>query len=305
MSRSGQEKREVDPSRQIERWSYEHPTFGLIEVFVGTREQIRDIDSGFPALSVNYWAKDPTSLLVRQQGVVIARCGDLSKRKIELTRTPEALADDELDYSAVFTKSYVKIQPGGLLDSWVRSVQIQVDGSPILLDAPPGSKGAERQRAMEKSPFKRWAYPLASGMGKGFWALFCLVILPLIGDIFDPVVRWLLQFIPDWDIPWPDINLPRIPWPEINWPDINLPRIPWPDITAPGWVIFLIDYSKVWIPVLIGLVIGIQAVRAAKNTREEKLKAKRRDVAGLLHARMRQLQSGRDYDGGERWRRAR
>lgn len=280
----------------LERWNYNHPRFGVVEVLIGTREQVREIDPGFPEKALDLELSEATNLVVKQQGTVIARRTSLSDQKFELKDEPEELDKDKLDYPvAMLGAPFIEIQ-SSLLDSWVHTVRIKMKGTPsIFLEAPPGSRGAKRQRAMEESPFKRWAFPLIAGMGKGVWALFCLVLLPLIGKIIEPIVRWLTQFIPDWEFPWPDIHLPSIPWPEINlpripWPDINLPSIPWPDITVPDWVLFLMEYYKVWVPVIIGLTLGIRAVKSARLSREEKLKDKQREIAGLLRGRMLQLE---------------
>ena len=243
-----------------------------------------------------YMKDSKRSLVVKVSGVVVARRKSLSEVKIELTEEPKALENGEYDYPLAVATPYVEIESAGF-ESWIREVRVKARGTVIELDAPAGSRAYKHQREMEESPFKRWFYPLAAGIGKGAWALFCLVLLPLIGKIMDPIIRWLAQFMPDWNItiPWPDINLPSIPWPEINlpaipWPDINLPSIPWPDWTAPGWVIFLMDYTKVWMPIVIGLFVGIVAVRNANRSRQEKLKWERQRVADVLGARVQQLE---------------
>ena len=76
------------------------------------------------------------------------------------------------------------------------------------------------------------------------------LVVPLLGKIIEPIIRWLAQFIPDWDIniPWPHINWPHI---DIPWPNINLPSIPWPDWQLPHWdlpwiVELALEYPKVW-----------------------------------------------------------
>ena len=108
----------------------------------------------------------------------------------------------------------------------------------------------------------------------------------VLGPLVSKLISWLLSFLPDWDItiPWPDINLPSIPWPDINlpsipWPEINLPSIPWPDWHMPEWmepilrvVEFMADYSKVWVPVVIGIAVGLMAVKNNKKSKERKAK---------------------------------
>lgn len=312
--------------RALERWSFDHPVFGLLEVFVGHPVQLQAIDSGFSNSAVDadrkklekgrssfvsparrvpaigrFLEDSDRSIVVKAAGVVIARKAMLGELKVGLKEHPTPVKDGHYDHEVAVGAPFLKIQTNAA-SSWVREVQVQARGQLIEFEAPPGSKAARRQQAMEESPFKRWFYPLMAGMGKGGWALFCLVLVPLLGRIVRPILEWLAQFLPDWDIniPWPDINLPRIPWPEFNlpsitWPEINLPSIPWPEWTPPDWVIFLMDYSKVWVPIVIGLVIGIRAVRNAQRSRETKLKWERERLATAIANHLRQLEESESH----------
>lgn len=135
----------------------------------------------------------------------------------------------------------------------------------------PGTWGAERRRQMDISPSKRVLYPLMAGMGKAGWAIAVFVGGPLVAR----AISWLLSLLPDFDlpdIPWPDIH---IPWPHIHipWPDIHIPwphfSIPWPDLPPlpelPAWLVWLMEHPKMWLPIIIGLAMGILALYNAKK----------------------------------------
>ncbi len=84
---------------------------------------------------------------------------------------------------------------------------------------------------------------------------------------------WLLTLIPqpDLDIPWPDINLPSIPWPDlpsIPWPDINLPSIPWPEL--PGLPEWLEPVRQFIVPVLIAFFIARGEVKRRQRIERKK-----------------------------------
>ena len=134
----------------------------------------------------------------------------------------------------------------------------------VALEPPAGSVGEKRRHAMEESSFKRVLYPLLGGLGKSGWAIGVIVLGPIISRI-------LSRLLPDWELP--EINLPDIALPVPEFPQIELPvpnidlNI---DIDLPDWLVFLMDYSKVWVPIIIAIVVGIQAVRNAKKSEEKK-----------------------------------
>ena len=149
----------------------------------------------------------------------------------------------------------------------------------LALEPPEDSRSARRFTEMQESPWKGFLYPMIAGTSKAGWAIFVFIVLPLLGRIVD----WLLGLLPDFNIPWPSISLPHIPWPSISlphipWPHISWPHIPWPhwnlpSIPLPDWVVFLIDHPRMWVPIVIGLVVGVTAWRnhrkseRAKNTK--------------------------------------
>ena len=132
-------------------------------------------------------------------------------------------------------------------------------------DPPPGTEAEARLAGIAASPWKRVLYPIAGGVGKSGWAIAMIVLIPILGRLINPVIDWISERMPDVDIPWPDISLPSIPWPDITLPSINLP-----EVDLPGWVEFLLEYSKVWIPLLIGVALAMVAVRHSRKSRRIK-----------------------------------
>ncbi|MEJ6550330.1 hypothetical protein PQI66_12325 [Corynebacterium sp. USCH3] len=274
-----------------ETWTITHPSLGRIEVSTGTGDELRALDPDFPRDRKDRQGKQSSAsprLLVRVEGTVVARKKSLSNTKIDLS---EKTLDDpgkrpdagEFGHQEAVLKPFLEIE-SNWADSWIRTVTVRVRDSVVLLDAPAGSRAAKRQEAMERSAFKRWLYPLLGGIGKGGWALGIIILGPLVVGLLRRLWQWLSEYLPDWEI-----NLPSIPWPDITLPSISLPSIPWPDLTlpnwdAPWWVGFLAEYSKVWVPVLIGVGIGIVAIRnhrrSERTKREwEETQAARTDAA--------------------------
>ncbi|WP_312977174.1 hypothetical protein [Corynebacterium sp.] len=153
-----------------ETWSITHPSLGRIEVSTGPENQLRALDPRFPQ---GKSTSDSPRLLVRVGDTVIARKKSLSNTKIDLS---EKTLDDpgkrpgagEYGHQEAVLKPFLEIE-SNWADSWIRNITVRVRDTPVLLDAPAGSRAAKRQQAMERSAFKRWLYPLLGGIGKGGW----------------------------------------------------------------------------------------------------------------------------------------
>ncbi len=235
----------------LESWSLDHATLGRIDLHVGTSAELRDVDPDFPEAS-------DTHILVLRDGEVTARIKHVINQKVPL--------DPEVD-----TKGFARQGRGrpfldievGFLGRWVREVRLRDDDGVVLVEPPEGARAWSRYREMEASPWKRVAYPLAAGLGKGGWALFLLVVLPVLRMVSEAVHRWLAPLVPD-------VTLPQIRWPSIPWPHIPWPDIPWPEWTAPGWVQLLVEYERVWVPVVVGVVIGVLSLRRHRQSQARK-----------------------------------
>lgn len=242
------------------------------------------------------------AVVVKQQGVPIFRERNMSQRKIRLYapgEKPVALPDGKFtqDLPAAANTAPARLQlDTNLMSRNPIQIGVRTKDSFIFFDPPPGTVGARRAAKMEASPVKRWLYPLLGGLGKSGWAILVFLLAPVLSKFFTwlftliltPIVaaiQFLLGLLPD--IHWPDIHWPKIPWPKINWP-----AIPWPDIhlptinlpTPPDWVLWMLDHPKFWIPAVIGVVVGVVAIRNARRSRKEKLHAQRQEMAAALNA---------------------
>src|SRR5699024_1902043 len=53
-----------------------------------------------------------------------------------------------------------------------------------------------------------------------------------------------------------------------------------PEVNLPGWVEFLLEYSKVWVPLLVGVAVAVMAVRHARKSRRIKKAWQAEQVGG-------------------------
>ncbi|MGV0382326.1 hypothetical protein ACUY26_07170 [Corynebacterium segmentosum] len=264
----------------MEIWRLDHPEAGLLEVergydaeFAERGEWPKEPEEFTPVLGdapfihrIQLWRKNPTP---RMQIVVDHEVRSRHDKPRGGRYSLQKKLENDLSFSensAPRTKPYVDIQAtpfGEIQDVYYR------DGEEaVAFDPPPGSLGEKRRRAMEESPFKRVLYPLLGGLGKSGWAIAMIVLAPIISRI-------LSRLLPDWE-------LPDVDFPEIYLPLPNLPNPPEPpQITLPApqfavhfvppeWVVFLMDYSRVWMPIVIAIAFGVMAVRNAKKSEAKK-----------------------------------
>lgn len=233
------------------------------------------------------------ALLVTRKGSPIVRLGSLKNAKVSLRQhMPAGKLTQETEVGSG-PRVVIEVAPPG---RFVSNILIRRDDEVVALEPPAGSPAAARFAEMEASPWKRIAYPLVGGLGKAGWALTILFLGPLFSRILEPIIefiarllappiQWLLDLIPDVDIPWPHITWPSIDLPDIPWPRINLPDIPWPDWTPPGWLVWLAEHPKTWTPVLIALGLGVLAARNNKKSQATKAewerKKRERELARL------------------------
>ena len=264
----------------MEIWRLDHPEAGLLEVergydaeFAEQGEWPKEPKEFMPVLGdapfihrIQLWRKNPAPRMqIVVDGEVRSRHDKPRGGRYSLQKNLE----NDLSFSensAPRTKPYLDIQAtpfGELQDVYYR------DGEEaVAFDPPAGSLGEKRRQAMEESPFKRVLYPLLGGLGKSGWAIAMIVLAPIISRI-------LSRLLPDWE-------LPDVDFPEIYLPLPNLPNLPEPpQITLPApqfavhfvppeWVVFLMDYSRVWMPIVIAIAFGVMAVRNAKKSEAKK-----------------------------------
>lgn len=274
-----------------EVWRLAHPRHGALEVAVGTPAQLSDVDPGFPRRQKksddDNAADDPDSGnaaadavpgpaapnegLPGAAGYVLLRAGDVVARARQIGNHSVSAAGDPmkgekitLNFKSV-TGPRVLIRTN-LVNTEVRQVTFRQGKEVVHFDPPPGSEAEARLAAIAASPWKRVAYPVAGGISRSGGAIAMIILLPLIVRLVSPVIDWIKERMPNIDLPWPDISLPSIPWPDIQLPTFNLPAV-----ALPGWVEFILEYSKVWIPLLVGVALAAVAVQHSRKSRRTKL----------------------------------
>lgn len=276
----------------METWTLEHPTHGRITVECGfdaefierypdwpaeRDEETGEVAAGTP-LPVDAGAKErlltfvsnpPVRLQVSVGGQVRRRLRGVQSGKIPLSKKLGSDLEPAGNLTVMPGKAYVKIY-ANFFDE-LKAVEFREGKQVVEFTPPPGSRGEKRAREMEESSFKRVLYPMLGGLGKSGWAIAVIVLGPLVSRL----IGWLLDQLPDWELP--DWQLPAIALPVPNLPDITLPvpawpdwDIPFPDLTIPAWLEFLLEYTKVWVPLVIAVVLGVMAVRNHRKSEAEK-----------------------------------
>ena len=273
----------------MQTWSLDHPQYGLIEVRVGFDRDFAAEEPDWPGDEaekpgtmatakhsfkerLQLWFANPSERMeVRVDGAVQHRYNDVNSTRLPLFGDGPK---DELETPIVVgldrAKPHLKVRANGLDE--LLSVEFREGDTVVEFDPPAGSRGAHRRETMESSELKRTLIPVAEGLGKGGWALAVLLLGPILSRFF----HWLLGFMPDWDLPdLPDWQLPHmdLPVPEMPSMDLPLPAINLPDLNLPEvheWALWLAEYSKIWVPVVIGIAVGVVALRNHKRSEREK-----------------------------------
>ncbi|XNY99840.1 hypothetical protein ACL90Y_08745 [Micrococcus luteus] len=249
-----------------------HPTTGtqekVTEPSSGSREvklhgERAPLDASLPARVRARLKNPPLRLQVRIDGEVTGRYPRTGVDEIRL-KNPRTGDDGWSTFGsdAGSSRRRLKIQSTMLGD--LLAVQLREGASVVEFDPPAGSRGAKRQEAMESSSMKRVLYPLMGGFGKAGVAIFFLLVFPL-----------LAQLLPDIELNMPQFRLPHIHLPVPVLPQIHLPvpRLPAWEVDLPplpGWLVTILEYDQVWKPILIGLVVGVIAVRNHRKSQRQK-----------------------------------
>lgn len=269
----------------METWSLNHPKYGLIELRVGFDRDFAAEDPEWPGDEtdkegtlatdehtlrerIELWAKNPSERMeVRVDGTVQHRYNDVNSGRLPLFGNGGAKLETPMGIGVDRQKPHLKLRASGFDE--LLSVEFREGDTIVEFDPPEGSRGAKRRRTMESSSLKRTLIPMAEGLGKGGWALAVIVLGPIVSRIIDR----LLRYLPDWELP--DITLPHmdLPVPHLPQMDLPLPQINWPEVDLPDlpeWVLVALEYSKIWLPILIGVVVGIVALRNHKKSEQQK-----------------------------------
>lgn len=299
----------------METWTLQHPTYGLIEVERGYDAEFLVRDPEWPGRPLGFGdsdgdGKDPgemktgtdpgpdapltervrafvdnpsVRLQIKVDGQVRRQLNDVPSGKVPLERKVGEELSAATSTPVVTGKPHLYIR-SNFFDE-VLVVEYRNGKEVVEFTPPAGSRGEKRHRAMEESSFKRVLYPMLGGLGKSGWAIAVIVLGPVVSRLLD----WLLQFFPDWDLPTmpplPDITLPVPSLPSIvlpvpDWPDWSISL---PHFTAPGWLLFLMDYTKVWVPLVAAIVFGILALRNHRRSEEQKRRWQQQQLVAAPH----------------------
>lgn len=108
-----------------------------------------------------------------------------------------------------------------------------------------------------------------------------------VATVIVPIVVATLLARLAFSIPWPDLGLPAIPWPDlpsIPWPDLpdlpDLPSIPWPDVSVPAWVGEVLDKAKYVWPVVLAWVLARAEIKRRRSQDELRQSTREAGEAG-------------------------
>lgn len=146
----------------------------------------------------------------------------------------------------------------------IQEIQYRDKDSAVLFPPPAGTKAARRSRRMDDSAFLRVFYPMMCGLGKSGWALIALFLPPLIGKLIPDIP------LPDWQLPHIDVSYVPVPVPHVPYIPLPAVTVDIPTIHVPGWVKWLAEYQKVWVPLVVAVVAAVLTVRNRKKSAENK-----------------------------------
>lgn len=288
----------------LETWVLDHPDYGRIEVRSGFDKDFRAEDPDWPGELPERFAENPDAgerapadakpwerlgefrsnpplrLQVLVDGEVQHQYDSLEQGSNRIPLRGPGRKEKLQTFVNVGTdrsKPHLRLQVNTFKD--ILQVEFREGSTVVEFDPPAGSRGERRREMMQSSPVKRTAIPIVEGVGKAGWAIAVIVLGPLVGRI----MSWLSQFLPDWDLP--DITLPHVDLPvpdlpqaTLPTPNLDLPHLP----PLPEWVGIVMEYSKIWMPIFVGIVVGVLALRNYRKSEAEKeqWRAKRKAAPG-------------------------
>lgn len=208
-------------------------------------------------------------------GVIVARYKNVSNGSLPLQQPKGATTKlESVKTSWERSKPHLRIRSNFFDD--LLEVDYRDKDSVVEFDPPAGSRGEKRRRAMESSSLKRVAFPILGGLGQAGWAIAVLVLGPIIARLLP---HWDVD-LPDWSLP--QVHLPVPDLPDWRWPNLPQVHLPVPHVdlpAAPAWLVTLLEYDKVWKPVLFGMVFGVIALRNHRRSEAEKVRWRKRQAS--------------------------
>lgn len=276
----------------METWVLDHPEYGRIEVRSGFDNDFRAIEPDWPGQLPEKFADRPDAgtrapadakpwqrlsefrnnpplrLQVLVDGAVQHQYSNIEQGSHRIPLGGPGKNDELQPFVNLGTdrsKPHLRMQVNSFKD--ILQIEFREGSTVVEFDPPAGSRGERRREIMQSSPVKRTLIPMAEGLGKAGWAIAVLVLGPLVGKF----LNWLSQFLPDWELPkftlpHVDLPVPQLPQVTLPTPDFDLPALP----DLPEWVDVLMEYSKIWAPIVIGIILGLIALRNYRKSEAQK-----------------------------------
>ncbi|KQB85051.1 hypothetical protein [Corynebacterium oculi] len=283
---SGAPEEDQPKPGKVETWGIEHPELGRIQVHVGSAEQLRAMDPGFPA------AKEPDEAEEAEgtesegadritQAAELVEAKEAEGKSARLlkaliavgTGVPAMLVTREGAVVARYErlderKAPLDMEAAEKLEADSYTIAITSPSHPRLVvdtgrgdrwvksiyvqDAHGGTvdiippEGSRAQEYYRAMEESPWKRLVYPLLGGMSKAGWAVGVLVL-GPLVSRLISWLVSLLPDFSI---DVPRPDISLPSISWPSISLPSIPWPDIPWPD-----ISFPSVTVPDWIKVVV--------------------------------------------------
>ena len=279
----------------LETWVLDHPDYGRIEVRSGFDKDFLAVDPDWPGEPPEKFKDDPDAgerapadakpwtrlgefrknpplrLQILVDGEVQHQYDSIEQGSARIPLRGPGKKDKLELFVSIGTdrsKPHLRLQVNTFKD--ILQIEFREGSTVVEFDPPAGSRGERRREMMQSSPVRRTAIPIIEGIGKSGWAIAVIVLSPLIGRFLD----WLSQFLPDWELPeftlpHVDLPVPELPRVTLPTPNIDLPNLPsLPPL--PEWVQLMMEYTKIWVPIVVGIAVGIIALRNYRKSEAEK-----------------------------------
>ncbi|MDY2941707.1 MAG: hypothetical protein SOS98_05225 [Varibaculum sp.] len=264
----------------METWILKHPQLGEIVFQCANDTQFAEIDPGWPVPETHEKPEpDSEPESARIAGSLLGylqRLRQVNRARVllagEVVGRYQSVTDGEkLPLLGTKTSPDGWSETGGPFDSVPHlkidatffrepiGVTYRDNDTLVEFDPPERSRAWERHQKIQAKPLLRMVYPIARGLRKSGWALLVFLLSPL-----------LIRLLPHWELPelhpiaLPTPNLTPIALPlptltRIELPVLDLPELPTPP-QLPDWLVWMLDHDKLWLPIIIGIGVGVGAV---------------------------------------------
>lgn len=264
----------------MESWILKHPQLGEIVLQYANDTLFAEIDPGWP-VSENREKLQPdsepeTGRITGSLLGYLRRLRQVNRMRLllagEVVGRYQTVTDGEkLPLMGAKTSPDGWTETGGPFDSAPHlkihanffgepiGVTYRDDDTLVEFDPPEKSRAWERHQKIQAKPLLRLVYPIARGLRKSGWALLVFLLFPLLRRLLPDLELPELHPIA---LPTPNLTPIALPLPtltRIELPVLDLPELPAPP-QLPDWLVWMLDHDKLWLPIIIGIGVGIGAL---------------------------------------------